>query len=311
MQTLHGIESLALAGCRDDESLDSSSESDTAIPGVRAGFRFGSSESQPLVDNHTRREMKDKLAGAPPPVDTRMMAGRIRRLDAGRKRAEAKRRTQSRLRVAKSSREHRELHLTCDAGTLASAASTFGALTHGEAGASSGGGLKQKHVLAVRDRVVRELSGLGEQRKGSAKVTVGALKGRFFSTRKPYPSVQSKEEDIGGSSPLPPGQPLGSGVGSAESRQTRTGGESVEGYLPGRAADSLSEQQIENSPPQPEKSKGVTLDELLEAIDRLAKQAVEAPMGLAAFASWWVGAMSKAELELKQRFTEFTSKKEG
>lgn len=311
LQTRHGIESLALAGCRDNESFDSSSESDTTMPDVQADFRFGSSGSQRLVGSYTRCETKDKLARAPPPVDTRMMASRMRRLDAGRKRAEAKRRTQSRLRVAKSSKEHRELHLTCDAGTLASAASSFGVLTHGEAGVSAGGGLAQKHILAVRDRFVRDLSGLGKQRKGSAKVIVGALKGRFFSTRKPSPSAQSKEGDIGGSSPLLPDQPVGSGVGSAEGRETRTGGESVESCLPGRATDSLSEQKMENPPPQPEKIKGVTLDELLEAVDRLAKQAVEGPMGLAAFTSWWVGAMSKAELELKQRFMEFSSKKKG
>lgn len=310
IQTLHGIDRLTLVGRQDDElSLDSSSESDTTMPDVQAGFGFGSGGSQRLVDNYITREMKDKLAGLPPSVDTRMMAGRIRRLDAGRKRAEAKRRTESRLRVANSSREHRELHLTCDAGALASAASSFGALTHGEAGAATGGRVAQKHILAVRERVVRDLSGVGKQRKGSAKGTVGALKGRFFSTRKASPSNLSKTGDIAGSFPMSPHQSVGSGVGNTESRGTRTGEQSAEGSLPGRAADGVSEQQIENSPPQPEKSKGATLDELLGAVDRLAKQVVEGPMGLVAFSSWWVGAMSKAELELKQRFMEFSSRK--
>lgn len=278
------------------------------MPEVQACFGFGSSGSHRLVDNYTSREMEDKLAGQPLPADTRMMAGRIRRLDVGRKRAEAKRRTESRLRVAKSSREHRELHLTCDAGALASAASSFGAFTHREAGASTGGRVAQKHILGVRERVVRDLSGVGKQRKGSAKVTFGALKGRFFSTRKPSPSNLSETGDIAGSSPVPPDQSIGSGVGNTESRGTRTGEQSAEGSLPGRAADGMSEQRIENSPPQPEKSKGATLDELLGAVDRLAKQVVEGPMGLVAFSSWWVGATSKAELELKQRFMEFSSR---
>ena len=73
--------------------------------------------------------------------------------------------------------------------------------------------------------------------------------------------------------------------------------------------DGLSEQHVSNSPPQSEKSKGATLDELLGALDRLAEQAAEGPMGLAAFVSWWAGAVSNAELELKQRFMEFSSKK--
>lgn len=313
-KTLGGIESLALASSQDDESLASSSssaESDTTMPDLQADFGFNSTGSRQLLgDNRSYpRELKGKgnLGENVPPPDRARMACRMRRLEVGRKRAEIKRRAESRLKVAKASREHRELHLTCDAGTLASAASSFGALTRGKAAA---GGLGQKQILAVRDRVVEELSGVsgGENRKSSAvKVSVGALKGRFFPTKKPPPSGPSKGGEVGESSPPSDRHVNGSGgvVNAEGGGETRAGGKFAEGSLSGRA-DGLSEQQISNASPQ---SKGSTLKELLGAVDRLVKQAAEGPLGLTAFASWWVGAVSRAELELKQRFMDFSSKK--
>ncbi|CAM9852836.1 unnamed protein product [Scytosiphon promiscuus] len=112
---------------------------------------------------------------------TSLIACRIRRLEAGRTRAARIRRAAAVRRVAVVAKEQRALQLTCDATALRSATSSFQALISsspgGGAAATKGGspkvavprgtaGVGEEHIIALRRRVVEELSGGSSESRG-------------------------------------------------------------------------------------------------------------------------------------------------
>lgn len=65
--------------------------------------------------------------------------------------------------------------------------------------------------------------------------------------------------------------------------------------------DIFSQERILKASFPKDTAEGATLGELLKDITGLEKQTQKGPLGLAEFIAWWVGARSKAQLELKER----------
>lgn len=224
VQTIGGVETLVVAGYNraDDESLASSTSSGGMMPrGFGMDSRTGSPRQVPqmsLVDNRSNGNTPNSSLGeagrwaagsseALLPRMTPMALGqtglmecRIRRLEVGRRRAEQARRVASSLRVARVAKEQRTMLLTCDAEALASSKSSYEALLLTTQGAAQGSpedgpsptaaGLGKVHILALRRRVVLELSAGGEsqRRRGSVQDIVDTI--RRGSTQLRRGSVQ-------------------------------------------------------------------------------------------------------------------------
>lgn len=131
-----------------------------------------------------------------------LMECRIRRLEVGRRRAEGIRRAASARRVAEVANKQREMLLARNAGVLASAKSSFESLLQlpppGTTTAAAGtmpstkedavlpataGLLERGHILALRERFVRELSGekgpsaaVPPRKRDSVQIVVDAVR---------------------------------------------------------------------------------------------------------------------------------------
>lgn len=205
VQTIGGVETLAVAGYNraDNESLASSTSSGAMMPG---GFgiesRAGSPRPQQMgPPEHDSTGGKAAAGGSSeglfhktPPMtgdETELMECRIRRLEGGRMRAERARRAASSRRIARVAKEQRKMLLTGDAEALASSKSSLEALLSitqgaGQASQKDGppptvAGLEKAHILALRDRVVLELSErdsnrLPQRRRGSVEVIVETIR---------------------------------------------------------------------------------------------------------------------------------------
>eukprot|EP00752_Nemacystus_decipiens_P007282 g6518.t1 len=205
VQTVGGVDTLAVADYNraDNESLASSTSSGAMMPG---GFgkepRTGSPRQPQQVgqagDNSNGGKAdassSEGLLHETPSMaggETELMECRIRRLEGGRRRAESARRVASSRRVARVGEERRKMVLTGDADALALSKSSFEALlliAQGTAHASSkdgsppaAAGLEKAHILALRNRVVLELTegdsnGLPQRRRGSVEVIVETVR---------------------------------------------------------------------------------------------------------------------------------------
>lgn len=207
VQAIDGVDTFAVCGFnrREDESLASSTSSGAVLP---PGFEIESVGNSPRQQQHMgvaegdrngvdcnkeTADAKDKT-----PSTTANEAGllecRIRRLEVGRRRAEGIRRAASALRVAEVANKQREMLLARNAGALALAKSSFESLllllpgTATAAGTSTkkkpspaAAGLERGHVLALRERIVQELSGEGpsdapSRRRESVQIVVDAVR---------------------------------------------------------------------------------------------------------------------------------------
>lgn len=302
VRIVDGVEHLALAGPQDDESLVSSASSSVIM-----GFEVGSAGFLERTDeNDDGREGKsnDALLAVGQEIHQTGIECRVRRLEVGRKRAQEKRWAAGGLRLGKAAKVYRDMHLTCEASALASATSSFAALIQGGPGRAPATGIGREHVLALHNRVLQEFEGVRDGQRGSMHTLTDSHGGRTRTASK-YSSGPPDKEDFG--SLADPAQQHGrlslddtdegkvESVGKTKKKPSRGG--FAEGSLQKRRKQTLEGH-----------GDGATLDQLLNAIASLAKQAEQGSMGLVEFAAWWMGAVSKAEVELKMRFLAPCSK---
>lgn len=200
MQTIDGVDSFVVSNYtrKEDESLASSTSSGALLP---HGFEIDSEANSPrqqqqqhvgLAEGDRNDDGRSKATTAThtktPSItadEARLMEYRIRRLEVGRRRAEGIRRAASALRVAGVAKKQRKMLLTSDAGALLSAKSSFELLLL-LLGPTAGGptkdvlpaaaGLERGHILALRERIVRERSGGPSRRRGSVQIIVDAIR---------------------------------------------------------------------------------------------------------------------------------------
>ncbi|CAM9653733.1 unnamed protein product [Ectocarpus fasciculatus] len=214
VQSVGGVDTMTVAGQNqgDNESIASSTSSGIALPD---GYRLESTGGSPRQQvGHTDggsngpahvagrasnlATLDPKMASIVTAADEAgLVACRIRRLEAGRRRAEGIRRAASVRKLAAVAKEQRDMLRTCDPQALALAKSSFEALLRSlslqgarTSAVRDGGstqktapvvaaGLDKDGVLVLRGRVVQELSGGSggsQNRRGSVQVIVDAVR---------------------------------------------------------------------------------------------------------------------------------------
>lgn len=372
VQTIGSVETLAVAGYNraDNESLASSTSSGAMVPG---GFGIESRTGSPRQPQRTglaEDGLSEGLLHKTPPMtgdETELMGCRMRRLEGGRRRAERARRVASSRRVARVAEEQRKMLLTGDPEALALSKSSFQALlliTQGTAQAPpkdgsppAVAGLEKAHILALRGKVVLELSeggsnGPPQRRKGSVEVVVETVRRGSAQLRRESAKLVAEVKERALKHPISPtGNSDRNDDGTddkkrddgnkqeAKLKEDGTRGEKEDALganaggagvterthltpdSPGNAAEKgtspeqqqpQQQQKRQRAATRSPRNKGqkagegcsVTLEELLAAVDGLSHKVEQEgrPMGAAAYAAWWLGAVSAPQLELKKRF---------
>lgn len=215
VQSGGGVDTMAVAGQNqgDNESIASSTSSGIALPdGFRLESNGGSPRQQQMghTDDGSNRPAivsgrARNLATLDPNLasivtaasEPGLVACRIRRLEAGRRRAEGIRRAASVRKLAAVAKEQREMLLTCDPQALALAKSSFEALLRSllvegartstardggstqETAPAVAAGLDKDGVLVLRERIVQKVSGGSggsQNRRVSVQVVVDAVR---------------------------------------------------------------------------------------------------------------------------------------
>lgn len=206
MTTVDGVDTLSLTDYNrgDDDSLASSTSSgalgpDVGLEPTGRSLRHRQEDRNDGGISHIGKERNNDREAETPPAHpstsmatetpltmtggrTSLVACRIRRLEGGRRRLAGIRRAAAVRRVAVVAKEQRELQLTCDAAALRLATTSFQALLsslpRGTTEAAKGGhprkdnvpgatsGVGEEHILALRGRVVQELSGGSSESRG-------------------------------------------------------------------------------------------------------------------------------------------------
>lgn len=293
INTIGGEKTLALVNSSKNEFLSSSTASDIMMSDVSSESEFGSIGSSQTSNDDGGRRNTDSADKALPTQSG--MECRIRRLEMGRRQAEGKRRAAAFLRLTQAANEYREINLTCDASELTSATSSFRFLVQGGSDKAPSAGLRREHVLALRARVAQEFASAPKRRRGSVQVAADAIRGSVSYLVNSLGKGGDPEQDI---DVVPPTADHNAGYSMDNTEQ---GGIQVaQNYYRRKTSVSLRHQRPKT--PQEDGTEATTLDEMLEALAGLAKETEEGPVTLTAFAAWWVGAVSEAEIELKKRF---------